>query len=561
MATTLVELIDDAAARYGDRRGLALLADDGRLERWTYRELVRRSRLAAWRLRALGLQPGDRLLTWSPSAPALAAAYIGAMRARLVLVPLDLPMSPDAVAAIVARSGARHLVLGTGRDGPDLREAGLGSFPTTRLDDLVADPGPDLAGQWEAEVTAWPPPTPDDLFELIFTSGTTGRPKGVMLAHDNVLAGVMGFHQIVPPMEHRILSLLPLSHLLEQAVGLLYALSVGAEIVYLRSRHPRVILEAIRRCRITSMVVVPQILDLFWRAIEGEVERRGRGPAFRRLRRLARHLPFPARRLLFHSLHRQLGGSLRLFVSSGAFLPPALQAAWEEIGVVVLQGYGATETGSGTCTTLRDHPPGTVGRPVPPLELRIAEDGEVLLRGASLFKGYWDDPQATAEAFTPDGWYRTGDVGHLDPAGRLVLSGRKKDVIVLPNGLNVYPEDVENALREAGIRDAVVLETRPGRIEAVVLPPGRGTPGLGEVELLDGDPAEIRRQIDAAVRAANATLAPHQRVAGWRLWPDADFPRTHTLKVRRHEVRTWAAVETALPVRDQMEEAMSGDRR
>ncbi len=215
-------------------------------------------------------------------------------------------------------------------------------------------------------------------------------------------------------MEHRLVSLLPLSHLLEQAVGLYYALDVGADILYVRSRNPRVIFDSLRDHRVTSMVVVPQVLDLFWSAIEREVDKRGRAAAFDRLRRIARHLPVAIRRRLFASVHRQLGGHFRLFLSSGAFLPPALQGAWEDLGVTVLQGYGATETGTGTCTTLEDHGPGTVGRPPEGIEMRLAPDGEIQFRGRTVFGGYWNAPEATAAAFTEDGWYRTGDIGHLD---------------------------------------------------------------------------------------------------------------------------------------------------
>jgi long-chain acyl-CoA synthetase len=222
-------------------------------------------------------------------------------------------------------------------------------------------------------------------------------------------------------------------------------------------------------------------------------------------------------------------------VSSGAFLPPALQQAWEDLGVVVIQGYGSSENGFGTCTTPGDHGLGTVGRPVPPVQLRIADDGEVLFRGPTLFKGYWRDPEATTRAIDADGWYHSGDIGHLDPDGRLVLSGRTKDRIVLPNGFKVYPEDIENALRIAGIRDAVVLETDPGRIEAVVLRRGVG---------VETDEA-AKPVMDAAIRAANATLGPQQRIAAWRLWPEDDFPRTHTLKVRRDPVRAWATGSVA----------------
>ncbi len=533
MPDTLLDLVDDAIVRFAGREALALRREDGPDLRWTFAELGRRSRLAAWRLRAAGLGRGDRLLTWSPSTPELPAVYIAAMRVGAVLVPLDLRMAPDAIARICARAEPRLLAIGTGRDAPDPADGGVTGVPSMTLDELTADPDGTFPPDWEAQVASRDRPGPADVYALIFTSGTTATPKGVILAHDNVLATIRTVHQRIPPLEHRVVSLLPLSHLFEQAITLYYALDVGADILYVRSRSPRVIFEAIRDHRTTSMVVVPQLLQLFWDAIEREAERAGRAAAFRRLRSIARRLPYRARRLLFRSVHQRLGGNFRLFVSAGAFLPPALQQAWEDLGVIVLQGYGATETGFVTCNSLDDHAPGTVGTPAPTGQVRIAADGEIQFRGPTLFKGYWHDPDATAEAFTEDGWFRTGDIGRFDEAGHLHLMGRSKDIVVLPNGLNVYPEDVENELRIAGIKDAIVVETRPGRIEAVVLAPGM-------------DDAAV----DAAVRAANGRLAVHQRVVAWRRWPDEDFPRTHTLKVRRNDVRDWAVEASPLPVHE-----------
>jgi long-chain acyl-CoA synthetase len=548
---TLLDLLEESAARYGDRNALGLRRDDGTTFSWNQHELVRRSRIAAWRLRALGLQPGDRVLTWSPSTPALPAAYFGSMYARLVYVPLDSRMSADAIAGIVAASGAVRLLLGTGRDAPDPREVGLHTFPTTLVEDLSADPDATFPADWETQVRAWERPQPGDTFQLVFTSGTTGNPKGVMLAHENSLAGVLSFNGIIEPMEHRVVSLLPLSHSLEQQVTLFYALSVGGDVLYVRSRNPRVIFDSLREHRVTTMLLVPQIVDLFWSAIEREVEKQGKTASFERMRQIARRLPYPARRWLFRSVHARLGGGLRLMVTAGAFLPPALQQAWEDIGVIVLQGYGATETAAGCATTMADHPLGCVGWPPKPVEMRIAEDGEIQFRGPTLFKGYWNNPEATAAAFTDDGWYTSGDLGQLDEKGRLHLHGRKRDIIVLPNGFNVYPEDVENALRVAGIRDSVAVETRPGRIEVVVLAPNtHAAPGDQRAPnaLEDATAEDVRIQIDAAVKAANASLGPNQRISGWRLWPETDFPRTHTFKVKRDRVRTWAAVDAPLPV-------------
>ncbi|HET7830896.1 MAG TPA: AMP-binding protein [Candidatus Limnocylindrales bacterium] len=545
---TLIDLLEGSAERFSDRNALGLRRDDGTRFHWSYPEVLRRARLAAWRLRSLGLNPGDRVLTWSPSTPALPAAYYGAMYARLIYVPLDSRMSAEAIQNIIQASGAVRLLLGTGRDAPDPTGVGLQDFPTTTIEELSEPPDETFPPDWEAQLAAWERPKAADVFQLVFTSGTTGNPKGVMLAHDNVLAGVGSFHGIIQPMEHRLVSLLPLSHSLEQAVSLFYAMDVGADILYVRSRNPRVIFDSLREHRVTTMLVVPQVLDLFWSAIEREVEKQGQAAMFERLRAIARRLPYWARRLLFRRVHRQLGGGLRLFATAGAFLPPALQQAWEDMGVIVLQGYGATETAAGSCTTMADHPLGCVGWPPSPVEMRIAGDGEIQFRGPTLFKGYWENAEATAAAFTDDGWYKSGDLGQLDDKGRLHLHGRKKDIIVLPNGFNVYPEDLENALRVAGIRDSVALETRPGRIEAIVLGPGGGPAAAASNEPQAPLDDAARAAIDAALKAANQALGPNQRIAGWRVWPEQDFPRTHTLKVKRDKVRAWATDEAHLPV-------------
>ena len=256
---TLLDLLEQSARRYGNRNALGLRRDDGTAFHWSYAEVRHRARLAAWRLRALGLQPGDRVLTWSPSTPALPAAYYGSMIARLIYVPLDSRMSPEAIANIITVSGAVRLLLGTGRDAPDPREAGLDQFPTTTIESLSEDADDSFAPDWEAQVDAWERPAPDETYQLVFTSGTTGSPKGVMLAHGNTLAGVMSFHGIIKPMEHRLVSLLPLSHSFEQAVSLFYAMDVGADILYVRSRNPRVIFDALRDHGVTTMLLVPQV--------------------------------------------------------------------------------------------------------------------------------------------------------------------------------------------------------------------------------------------------------------------------------------------------------------
>jgi long-chain acyl-CoA synthetase len=560
---SLLDLLDDAANRYHGKRQLGLRTDEGLQLPWSARDVRRRARLAAWRLRRLGLQPGDRLLTWSPSTPALPAVYFGAMYAGVVVVPLDLRMAPEVLQRIATASGAEWLAIGTGFDAPDAQAGGLSHLNIRTVESLSADPphenaaatdegGIDepFADDWEAQLDAWPRPTRETLFEVIYTSGTTGMPKGVMLAHGTILSTLETIGKMLPPREHRTVSLLPASHLFDQAPVLFFGLMIGADILYLRSRTPRIIFKALQEHRVTTMVVVPQLLQLFWNGIEREVRKQGKEKLFARSRRVARFLPYWARRLLFRRIHAQLGGQLRLFVSAAAFLPPALQEAWEELGVVVCQGYGATECGPAASTSEKDHPTGTVGRTIPPVQLRLdPTTNEILVAGPTLFQGYWQDPESTAAVMT-DGWYHTGDVGRFDERGNLVLMGRTKNIIVLPNGLNVYPEDIENVLEEVGLAQAVVLETAPGRIEAVVLSPDAppvitpNNPAPPAPET-DEEREALRRRIDGLVKQANARLGQHQRIDSWQLWPEADFPRTHTLKIKRTDVHSRVAPDAA----------------
>jgi long-chain acyl-CoA synthetase len=552
---SLVDLVDDAAARWPvDRAMLSLRTDEGIDLAWSAAEVRRRGMLAAWRLRATGLQPGERLLTWSPSTPRLPATYVGAMRAGVVIVPLDLRMTKGVIERISARADTVWLAVDDGYDAPDPGEAGLSGFRVLTLADLTADPDDSLPDDWQDQVAAWPRPTRESLFEVVFTSGTTADPKGVMLTHGSFLATIEVFEGLIPHRHHRAVSILPLSHLFEQAPVLFYASMLGAEIVYVRSRNPRVIFEALRESRVTTMVLTPQVLELFWGALTREIEKRGQSERFERARRIARRLPYPLRRLLFRKIHAQLGGELRLLVSAGAYLPPDLQTAWEDLGIVGMQGYGSTECGIVTANDERRHPTGVVGRVRPPVEVRLdPESSEIQVRSPSVSTGYWRNEEATRESRTPDGWFRTGDVGRFTPEGDLVLAGRLRDIIVLPNGLNVYPEDVEAALHDHGLAQSVVLETAPGRIEAVVLPPGSQPIIRAEQAPPPRSPEQemaVRAEIDRIVAEANRDLSMHQRIAAWRLWPEPDFPRTHTLKIRRNEVREWAGVDIPLQVRE-----------
>jgi long-chain acyl-CoA synthetase len=513
---TLVELLDRAVARTPDREALVLhhaLGDD----RWTYRQLDARSRSAASVLAASGVAKGDRVVTWGPNEPWLVAALFGAWRLGAMVVPLDLRM-PAAVALRIARRTEPAVVLAAVAQAG--AAAGLGA-PVLPIDAAtLGTPGAPAAA-------AFPTIAPADGAEIVFTSGTTSDPKGVVLTHGQVVHNArmiaqtgMGRHP------DRALGIIPLSHMYGQIVPLFQGLISGSTLVFLHALTPTAIGATLRRERITAITAVPQLAQLLLDGIEAEASRRGELGHLQRGRRIAALLPMRLRRRLFRRVHAALGGGLEIITCGGAFLRPELQEAWELFGVRVAQGYGGTECAAITGHTPRHRRSGTVGRVLAGLEVRIADDGELLVRGPAVMDGYWQAPEATGEVLDADGWLHTGDAARFEEHGEVVILGRTRDRIALPNGLKVYPGDVEVALCDTGVvRAAVVLESAPGRLGAVLVPV---------------DPEAPDEVLGAAVRAANATLGPHQRVSTWRRWPEPDLPRTdNRIKIRRDPVKAW----------------------
>ena len=387
--------------------------------------------------------------------PEWGLAFFGLIHAGGVAVPLDVRHPVDFGRKIAAadRGAPRHRLRQTEKAA---RQLGIPVVLVESLPDRArrAEPLPPAAGQ-----------APDDLAEIVFTSGTTGDPKGAMLSHRNLLSVTAAMTAIVPfGKDDRMVSVLPLSHLYEQVLGFIAPLTVGASVVYPVSRQPIVLLRTFRDFKASILLIVPQGLRLIDTAIERRVDQAGRRDAFERLHALARPLPKPARRILFSPVLSPIGGKLHTVGLGASAMDVELGRRWTEMGIDVLQGYGATEMGPVvTFTRPERNRMETVGEPIPGVEIRLAEDGEVLARGPGRFAGYWRNPEATAAAIDADGWYHTGDLGQLTPDGFLIFRGRKKDMLALPDGQKVYAEDVEAILRQdERLTDAAVVGWPPG---------------------------------------------------------------------------------------------------
>ena len=521
LPSTLPELLDGAVASAGSAPFLGVRTSTSREASMTMTEFGVAVANASARL-AAAVAPRARILVQGAPGPGFAAALFAAARADVILVPLDVRMTSDTIDRIAALTEPSAILLGFGSTVEPATIPRMAALPVIDLDDLVDVPPPEAL----AALAARKPADPAQPIEILCTSGSTGNPKGVTVTQSMLLASTERCLVAIPAGGNRFVSILPLSHIMEQVAGLIYAVAAGAETEYITTLRPDVIAAAIKGHRATALVVVPQVLELLFNAIRREADRSGSGAKFRRAMQIAPYLPVSLRRKLFKKVHEALGGELRLVLCSAAHLSPALQRNWEALGVEVIQGYGSTEAGLVATNFHGRAPLNRVGWVLPPIELRVEPDGELVVRGPSVFAGYWQDPTSTAAAFTQDGWYRTGDYGDLDATGALRLIGRTRSLIALPNGMNVHPEDVDAALTAEGLVEPVVYEAEPGKIAMAY------RAGAAFADLPPDEPAAVA----AAVKAANRKLAAHQRVVAHAPYPEPDFPRTHTRKIQRSAV-------------------------
>jgi len=490
----------------------------------TYGELADLAERFAAELMRRQIAAGDRVVLWGQNSAEWVAAFFGCVLRGVLVVPLDASGGGEFAERVIAETQPR-LVAG---DQALLMRLASG-LPRMALEELAASlayPTPGVCLQEESL-------GPDTPLQILFTSGTTSEPKGIVHTHRNVLASLepieremqkyLRYERPFHPL--RFLHTLPLSHVFGQFMGLWIPPLLGAEIHFENRLQASRLLELIRRQRISVLAAVPRVLDLLQAHLEGRFDNlAGRLDS-------ARGLRIWQRWWRFRDVHREFGFKFWAFVCGGASLSPQLEQFWSDLGFALIQGYGMTETAA--LITL-NHPfhigRGTIGKPLPGREIRIGGDGEILVRGEMVAGSRWQNGRIERSS---DPWLATGDLVEQDGEGQLHFLGRKSEIIVTPAGLNIHPEDVEAALnRQPGMKASAVvpLET-PAGTEAVAVLVFRGTAG----------------QAQSAIDAANAGLPEFQRVRHWRIWPQLDLPRTAIGKVQRRKVSEWIAAHGAEP--------------
>jgi long-chain acyl-CoA synthetase len=498
-----------------------------RTVRWSWGDLRAAAGRFAGELRARGFAKGDRVLIWGENSGEWMAAFLGCMFAGAVAVPMDVTADAGFARRAADRAGVRLAIVGKGLGLPGSGLASLGLeefFGETSGSRRAEQAGDDSLVAAER----------GDAVEIVFTSGTTAEPRGVVLTHGNLLANLspieneIGKYRRYERFFHplKFLDLLPLSHVFGQLLGIFIPQVLGATTVFLDTLNPAEVTRTIRAERVSLLVTVPRLIESLRDHVERELDAEGQREKYLQDTRASEGAHFLRRWWRFRAIRRKFGWRFWAIVSGGAALPASAERFWDRLGYAVIQGYGLTET---TSLVSLNHPfrlgKGSIGKTLPGIEVMLAADGEILVRGENVASGYWK-ASGTASVLDADGWFHTGDLGERDASGNLYFKGRQKNVIVTSEGLNVFPQDLEAELRkEAGLRDCVVVGlARDGNAEpcAVLL--------LREGATGDGAAAEI-------VRAANGRLAPFQQMRRWMVWPEQDFPRTATQKPVLGQIR------------------------
>ena len=508
---SLIEFFEEYA-RHGDE--IAIAHRRGyRMERWTYQRVVDAARAFAAELEARAIAPGERVLLWGENSAEWVAAFFGCVLRGCVVVPMDKIATAEFAGRVAQSAGAKLIV--RSRDVPDF---GSG-VPAITLEELGQD-AEQKKGPRFVPATA----RRDDPVEIVFTSGTTAEPRGVVLTHGNILANIEPLEALIQPYLRyerffhplRFLNLLPLSHVFGQLMSMFIPPLLGGTVIFLDTLAPVEVAKAIKREHVTALISVPRLIESLQGQVEREIEAAGRTEKFHRKFEAANGKHFVKRIWKFRRIHRRFGWRFWAFISGGAALPASVETFWGRLGFAVIQGYGLTET---TSLVSVNHPfklgKGSIGKAMPGMEIRLSNDGEILVRGENVAKGYWQGKELQ-KVEGEEGWFHTGDLGEMDAEGNLYFKGRRKNVIVTPAGMNVYPEDLEAALRkQEGVRDCVVVGAeRDGNAEpcAVLLLENAAAPA-GEI-----------------VERANQSLAEYQRMRRWVVWGEPDFPRTPTQK-------------------------------
>lgn len=544
-------LLEDKTGVYQDRVALGIKTALGWKE-FTYKGIGLLSRkLASYLINDLQLKKGEKLAILSESKPEYGACVFASVMAGLITVPLDIKLtkyelksilSDCAPSIILASQEYLEKALALKKEVPSIKHVLMIDEPTYNmtLPCLYT-----LPNNYESK---WRHRSSKSTAFIIYTSGTTGAPKGVEITFRNMLAQLEDTELVLPKFFNpengiSVLSILPMNHLFELTIGFSAFLYWGLSVYYTQSLKPKDILSIMREKQINFMMVVPAFLKLLKAGIESEINASSKSVkiGFKLLYTIAKRTPsYRIRKMLFKKIHEKFGGKFEGCIAGGAPLDLEVADFFETIGIKIYQGYGLSEASPVVSVNYdKRNDLASVGRPLASLETKIdPKTGELMLKGPSIMKGYYNRPEMTAEVLEPDGWLHTGDVGRIDRDGHIYITGRIKNMIVLSGGKKVFPEEVETVLEKSDyFREVCVLgSSRSGGakdgtedIVAVIVP---------KEDLINkvSDDKELNRIVREEVKYLSNQLAPYKRPINIITVKDP-LPKTTTIKIKRKEVK------------------------
>jgi len=551
---TYCDRFEQTAKQFSDKIAVQIMKGDN-FEGHTYADLLTMVKNTSYHLAQEGIEKGDRIALMAENHPLWAVAYLGSLCAGAIVVPLDTQLGAEGLYNLLQDSGSK-LIFTTDSLIARVKQSADRLAQPLKVVSLHAKEPAEGIIPFESfyKSDALPengvgcPISLEDTAAILYTSGTTGNPKGVMLSHGQIIAELDGVLSYVDASDKdSMFCILPLFHIYAQVMNFLLPLAIGAQITYIDSLKSADVLRAMQEAGITAFGGVPQIFYLFHKKIFDEVRAKPRSVqlAFKLLLALSglikRATGINAGKVFFKQVHRAFGGKIRYLLSGGSSFDVKVASDFDKLGFTILQGYGLTETAAAATLTPPDRNKiGSVGLPLPGVEIKIVEPdengiGEIALRGPVVTKGYYNKDELTGEVIR-DGWFYTGDLGYRDRDGNLYITGRKKDVIVLSNGKNIYPEEIENHYSQSpyikemcvlGIADPSDYE-KSEKLHAVIVP---------DFDYLKAQKiANAQEAIRFDLESLSAQLPSYKRILSYEIRTEP-LPRTTTRKIKRFELK------------------------
>ena len=546
--SNFIDLMREKSDIYGQVKALTLKTKDG-YDELSYIEIYRKSkRFANYLIEDIKIERGERIAIICESRPEFSIGMFASIQTGAITVPLDVKLTVPEHTHILTDCNPRILLCSSHyiEHAIEVKKHVPSIEKIYVLDDedksnteveYVSDKNGDLEKHISRARTL------DETALIVYTSGTTGNPKGVMISFGNIYSQLRDFEYMFKlSNDNTLLSILPLNHLLELDCGFFGMLYMGAKVVYIKSLNPKELTSTMKEKGITNMIVVPLVAKMLKNSIDKQINKQSptAQKAFKIMYKISKIMPRQIRRIMFKSVIDGLGGKLECFICGGAPLEDNVAEFFERIGIPVFQGYGLTETSPTISTNRYGHSKiGTVGQPLPSVMVKIADNGEILATGPNVMQGYYNKPEMTAEVIDEDGWFHTGDIGEIDKQGYIKITGRIKNMIVLGGGKKIFPEEVEAVLETSSIIKEVC-------VMSLTIKSGNkaGTEEVGAIivpsdELLKQSDEEIQKILEDEVKKlSEANLAPYKAPTVVVIHRD-ELPKTSTRKVKRKDLKEW----------------------